>query len=126
MGEVACPVHPGDTWMSSFILFLNQGTLPENRAEARRIQRKAVRYALRDGELYKRSYLDPWLRCITPEEERQVLHKIHEGLCGVHVGYRMLAKKTLLPGYFWPSVRQDAQNLVLDCASCQEIAVKME
>ncbi|XP_027166062.1 uncharacterized protein LOC113766031 [Coffea eugenioides] len=93
--------------------------LPEDRAEARKIQRKAARYALRDGELYKRSYLGPWLRCVTPEEGRQVLHEVHEGLCGAHVGHRMLAKKTLLLGYFWPSVRQDAQNLVLGCPSCQ-------
>ncbi|XP_027161349.1 uncharacterized protein LOC113762211 [Coffea eugenioides] len=117
--EVACPVHSEDTWMNPFILFLRQGILPEDRAEARKIQRKSARYALRDGELYKRSYFGPWLRCITSEVGRQVLHEIHEGLCGAHVGHRMLARKTLLLGYFWPSLRQDAQNLVLSCPSCQ-------
>ncbi|XP_027063199.2 uncharacterized protein [Coffea arabica] len=117
--EVACPVHSEDTWMTPFTLFLGQGTLPENRAEARRIQRKAARYALRDGELYKRSYLGPWLRCVTPEAGRHVLHEIHEGLCGAHVGHRMLAKKTMLLGYFWPSLRRDSQDLVLGCPSCQ-------
>nr|XP_027067493.1 uncharacterized protein LOC113693115 [Coffea arabica] len=120
--EVACPVHSEDTWMTPFILFLGQGTLPEDRAEARRIQRKAARYALRDGELYKRSYFGPWLRCVTPETGRHVLHEIHEGLCGGHVGHRMLAKKVLLLGFFWPFVRQDAQDLVLDCPSCQVYA----
>nr|XP_027093651.1 uncharacterized protein LOC113714052 [Coffea arabica] len=117
--EVACPVHSEDTWMTPFILFLGQGALPEDRAEARRIQRKAAQYALRDGELYKRSYLDPWLRCVTPEAGRHVLHEIHEGLCGAHVGHRMLAKKTMLLGYFWPSLRQDSQDLILGCPSCQ-------
>ncbi|XP_027158506.1 uncharacterized protein LOC113760135 [Coffea eugenioides] len=121
MEEVACPVNTGETWMSSFILFLGQGVLPEDRAEARKIQRKVARYALRDGELYKRSYLGPWLKCVTPEAGRQILHEIHEGLCGAHVGHRMLARKALLLGYFWPSVRQDAQNLVLSCPSCQII-----
>ncbi|XP_071928199.1 uncharacterized protein [Coffea arabica] len=117
--EVACPVHSEESWMTPFILFLGQGVLPEDRAEARKIQRKAARYALRDGELYKRSYLGPWLRCVTPETGRHVLQEIHEGLCGAHVGHRMLAKKALLLGYFWPSVRQDAQNLVLGCHCCQ-------
>nr|XP_027093621.1 uncharacterized protein LOC113714021 [Coffea arabica] len=117
--EVACPVHSEDTWMTPFILFLSQGTLPQDRAEARRIQRKAARYALRDGELYKRSYLGPWLSCVTPEAGGHVLHEIHESLCGAHVGHRMLAKKTMLLGYFWPSLRQDAQDLVLGCPSCQ-------
>ncbi|XP_027158174.1 uncharacterized protein LOC113780841 [Coffea eugenioides] len=119
MEEVVCPVNTGDAWMSPFILFLREGILTEDRAEARKIQRKSARYSLRDGELYKRSYLGPWLRCITPEAGRQVLHEIHEGLCGAHVGHRMLARKTLLLGYFWPSVRQDTQNLVLSCPSCQ-------
>ncbi|XP_071909560.1 uncharacterized protein [Coffea arabica] len=117
--EVACPVHSENTWMTPLILFLGQGTLPEDRVEARRIQRKAARYALRDGELYKRSYLGPWLRCVTPEAGRHVLHEIHEGLCGAHVGHRMLAKKTMLLGYFWPSLRQDSQDLILGCPSCQ-------
>nr|XP_027102809.1 uncharacterized protein LOC113724064 [Coffea arabica] len=117
--EVACPVHSEDTWMTPFILFLSQGTLPEDRAEARKIQRKAARYAFRDGELYKRSYLGPWLRCVTPEAGRHVLHEIHEGVCGAHVGHRMLAKKAMLLGYFWPSLRQDSQDLVLSCPSCQ-------
>nr|XP_027067824.1 uncharacterized protein LOC113693491 [Coffea arabica] len=69
MEEVAYPVYSEDTWMTPFILFLGQGTLPEDRAEARKIQRKAARYALRDGELYKRSYLGPWLRCVTPRQD---------------------------------------------------------
>ncbi|XP_071924905.1 uncharacterized protein [Coffea arabica] len=118
----ACPVHSGDTWMTPFIIFLSRGILPENRDEARRIQRKAARYALHDGVLDKRSYLDLWLRCITPAEGRHVLHEIHEGLCETLVGHRMLAKKALLFGYFWPSIRQDAQNLVLDYPSCQVYA----
>nr|XP_027075992.1 uncharacterized protein LOC113699838 [Coffea arabica] len=117
--EVACPVHSEDTWMTPFILFLGQGALPEYRAQARKIQRKAARYVLRDEELYKRSYLGPWLRCVTPEAGRHVFHEIHESLCGAHVGHKMLAKKALLLGYFWPSVRQDAHDLVLGCPSCQ-------
>ncbi|XP_027075975.1 uncharacterized protein [Coffea arabica] len=98
---------------------LVEGILPEDRVEARKIQRKTARYALREEELYKCSYLGPWLRCVTPEAGRQILHEIHEGLCGAHVGHRMLAKKTLLLGYFCPSVRQDAQDPVLGCPSYQ-------
>nr|XP_027119419.1 uncharacterized protein LOC113736576 [Coffea arabica] len=40
----------------------------EEKAEAKKIQRKTARYALRCGNLYKRSYFDPWLRCVTVEE----------------------------------------------------------
>ena len=98
--ETVCPVYRGDTWMSPLIRFLSQEELPEDRVEARKLQRKAGRYTLWQSVLYKRSYLDPWLRCTTPEEGKRILQDIHEGLCGAHVGYRMLVKKVLLLGYF--------------------------
>ena len=98
--KMAYLVQSGDTWMSSLILFLSQEILPKDRAETRRIQRKSARYTLRESELYKRSYLDPWLRCISTEEGHRILQEIHDGLCGAHLGYRMLVKKVLLLGYF--------------------------
>ncbi|XP_071916083.1 uncharacterized protein [Coffea arabica] len=107
-GEVVYLIYPGDTWMGPLVRFLGHGELPEDRAESRKLQRKAARYTFRQGLLYKRLYLGPWLRCITPEEGEMILQDIHEGLCGAHVGYRMLVKKALLLGYFWPTMRVDA------------------
>nr|XP_027082689.1 uncharacterized protein LOC113705025 [Coffea arabica] len=120
--DMVYPICPGNTWMGPLVRFLNQGELPEDRAESRKLQRKAARYTLRQGLLYKRSYLGPWLRCITPEEGNRILQDIHEGLCGAHVGFRILVKKTLLLGYFWPTMRMDAQVMVLCCPSCQHHA----
>ncbi|XP_071922590.1 uncharacterized protein [Coffea arabica] len=68
----------------------------DDKVEARKVQRKSARYVLCDGNLYKRSYLGPWLRCITTEEGEDVLKDIHEGFCGAYIGYRMLVKKTRL------------------------------
>nr|XP_027100416.1 uncharacterized protein LOC113719406 [Coffea arabica] len=117
--EKVYPVTVEDTWMSLLINFFGQGVLPDDKAEARKIQGKAARYALQGGNLYKRSYLGPWLCCVTAEEGGNILRDIHEGLCEVHVGHRMLVKKALLLSYFWPTIRQDAQILVLSCPSCQ-------
>ena len=94
------PISSEDTWMSPLIRFLGQGVLPDDKAETRTIQCKVVRYALRDGNLYKRSYLDPWVRCVTVEQGQNAFQDIHEGLCDAHVDYRMLVKKTLFLGYF--------------------------
>nr|XP_027093655.1 uncharacterized protein LOC113714056 [Coffea arabica] len=58
-GEVVYPIYSEDIWMGPLTRFLSHGELPEDRAEARKLQRKAVRYTLRQGFLYKRSYLDP-------------------------------------------------------------------
>nr|XP_027076820.1 uncharacterized protein LOC113700543 [Coffea arabica] len=57
--EIVCPVYPGDTWMGLLIRFIDQGELPEDRVEVRKLQRKTAWYALWDNILYKRSYLDP-------------------------------------------------------------------
>ena len=116
------PVASGDTWMTPLVKFLGQDILPDDKTEAREVQRKAARYALHNGCLYKRSYLGLWLRCVTPKEGERILQEIHEGLCGAHVGYRMLVKKTLLLGYFWPTLRQDARLLLLCCLSYQHHA----
>ncbi|XP_071925708.1 uncharacterized protein [Coffea arabica] len=107
------------TWMTPLIDFLSSGALPENKAEARRIQLRAAKYAYTGGTLYRRSYLSPWLKCVTPEEGDYVLREVHEGICAAHVGSRVLAKKCLLLGYYWPSVFRDAADLVQKCRACQ-------
>ncbi|XP_027178202.1 uncharacterized protein LOC113777367 [Coffea eugenioides] len=107
------------TWMTPLIDFLSSGALPENKTEARRIQIRAAKYAYAGGALYRRSYLSPWLKCVTPEEGDYVLRETHEGICAAHVGSRALAKKCLLLGYYWPSVFRDAADLVQKCRACQ-------
>ncbi|XP_027095992.2 uncharacterized protein [Coffea arabica] len=88
MEDQVYPVASGDTWMTPLIKFLDQGLFPDDKAEARKMQQTVARYTIRDGRLYKQSYLGPWLRCITPKEGERTLKEIYEGLCRVHVGYR--------------------------------------
>ncbi|GAU24659.1 hypothetical protein TSUD_322670 [Trifolium subterraneum] len=48
-----------------------------------------------------------------------VLHEIHEGINGQHIGGRSLARKALRAGYYWPTMQNDARNHVLKCDKCQ-------
>ncbi|XP_027156054.1 uncharacterized protein LOC113756621 [Coffea eugenioides] len=112
-------VDSSATWMAPLVDFLSSGTLPENKTEARQIQLRAAKYAYAGGTLYRRSYLSPWIKCLTPEEGDYVLREAHEGICAAHVGSRVLAKKCLLLGYYWPSVFRDAAELVQRCRACQ-------
>ncbi|XP_071940357.1 uncharacterized protein [Coffea arabica] len=100
------------TWMTLLVNFLSSSALPENKTETRRMQLRTAKYAYSGGTLYRRSYLSPWLKCVTPEESDYVLREIHEGICAAHVGSRVLAKKCLLLDYYWPSIFQDAAELV--------------
>ena len=102
--------------------YLAHGILPEDEIEARKIRIKAPSFAIRQGVLYKKGYLMPWLRCLDSEEANYVLEENHEGICGAHSGAKTLAKKVIRLGYFWPTIYKDAQALTKRCMECQQHA----
>ncbi|XP_071925890.1 uncharacterized protein [Coffea arabica] len=61
------------TWMTPLVDFLRSGVLPKDKTEARLLQLRAAKYAYAGGTFYRRSYLSPWLKCVTPEEGDYVL-----------------------------------------------------
>ncbi|XP_022000406.2 uncharacterized protein LOC110897975 [Helianthus annuus] len=88
------------SWMSSIITYLQHGILPEGKAEARKLQHKALNYEMADGILYRKSFMGPLLRCVDKTDAQYLVHKIHEGLCGIHVGPRMVVAKIMNAGYY--------------------------
>jgi hypothetical protein len=47
------------------------------------------------------------------------LQDIHAGVCGSHVGARLLVGKTYRQGFVWPTVMSDADSLVHRCEGYQ-------
>ncbi|XP_050222654.1 uncharacterized protein LOC126672742 [Mercurialis annua] len=111
--------QPLENWMQDIAHYLMDGTLPENRDKAYKILRQAPYYAFLDGVLYRKSFTHPWSRCLTAEEGEYVLREIHEGICGAHIAPRMLAKKAVLQGYYWPLMVRQAEEIVKKCENCQ-------
>nr|XP_027109104.1 uncharacterized protein LOC113728959 [Coffea arabica] len=64
------------TWMTLLVDFLTSGALPVNKTETRRLQLRTAKYAYAGGTLYRRSYLFPWLKYITPEEGDYVFREV--------------------------------------------------
>ena len=60
-------VDEGETWMTPIINYLVKEELPSGKNEAQVLRRKAVHCAFEFGELYKRGFYVPLLKCITPE-----------------------------------------------------------
>ena len=61
-------IRAGPSWMDSIIQFLRDDTLPEEKIEADKVQRKATKFWLSENQkLYKRSFSGPYLLCIYPE-----------------------------------------------------------
>ncbi|GJU28982.1 reverse transcriptase domain-containing protein [Tanacetum coccineum] len=76
--EISTVIEEQDpTWMTPIIEFISKGTLPHDQKDARRIRRTAQRFELRNGVLYRRSFLQPWLRCVGPIQADYVLREIH-------------------------------------------------
>ncbi|GKU87836.1 hypothetical protein SLEP1_g2170 [Rubroshorea leprosula] len=64
------------SWTDSIVSFLRDGIVPEDRQEAMKLRKKASRYTLIDGVLYKRSFSLPLLRCLNPYQAEYALREI--------------------------------------------------
>ncbi|XP_056689014.1 uncharacterized protein [Spinacia oleracea] len=115
-------LDPMATWMDDIVNFKMNGVLPEDPKQAERLQKKCTWFEIRNGTLYKKAFSQPLLRCITPEKGQEVLEDLHHGLCSSHIGGRALAEKALRIGYYWPTLKKDALDLVKRCDKCQRFA----
>ncbi|XP_075076462.1 uncharacterized protein LOC142163106 [Nicotiana tabacum] len=71
-------------------LFHSYGILPEDKKKAQALRKKAARYYLNQGNLYRKMFGGPLARCLGPYQIEYVMREIHEGLCGNHAGGRSL------------------------------------
>jgi ribonuclease HI len=74
-------VPPNRNWHTPYLQYLHQGELPLDRAEARRLARRAKSFVLLgDGkELYHHSPSGILQRCISIAEGQELLQEIHSG-----------------------------------------------
>ncbi|KAL2224042.1 UNVERIFIED_CONTAM: Transposon Tf2-12 polyprotein [Sesamum indicum] len=110
--EIMCADPTPLSWKEDIVNFLTKGAVPENQKEAKALRGKASRFVMMDGDLYKRGFSLPLLKCLTSEEGNYVLREIHDGICGNHLGGKALAGKALRQGFFWPTMLSDAHGLV--------------
>ena len=89
-----------DTWMIPIITYLEQGVLPPDRNEGKKMMRRASRYLVMEGILYRRGYSMPLLRCVTPNQSKNLLAEVHEGLCSDHDGGRAYQRRFWDKGFF--------------------------
>ncbi|CAH9134294.1 unnamed protein product [Cuscuta epithymum] len=114
-------------WSKEIADYLRDGTLPEpeddgSSGRAAWIKRRAPNFELIDGQLYKKTFGGPYLRCLPPSLAAAVIEEIHEGVCSSHQGPRTFARKIILQGYYWPTIQQDCFNHTRKCAVCQQYA----
>ncbi|XP_076932279.1 uncharacterized protein LOC143597752 [Bidens hawaiensis] len=111
-----------ESWMMPIFAYLLSGTLPEEKSAAQKIRHKALNYQVQDVLLYHRSFPGPLLRCVDAESTNNLIIEIHEGICGLHAGPRMVVAKLMNAGYYWPRMHIDAVKVIRKCDSCQRQA----
>nr|GFC67781.1 reverse transcriptase domain-containing protein [Tanacetum cinerariifolium] len=58
-------------------------------------------------------------RCVHDKEALKILEAFHNRPTGGHHGANLTAKKVFDPGFFWPTIYEDAHELVKNYDSCQ-------
>jgi len=111
-------------WMTPIVKYLTGSFSPKNDEEAQVVRRRATKFTMVVGKLYKMGRATPMLRCLGEEETELVLLEVHEGVCGSHVGGRSLATKLLRAGYYWPTMLQDCAAFVKKYDKCQRFSDK--
>ena len=110
-------------WRDPIITYLKDGTLPNDKAEARKLQQLASMYTLLGDTLYKKSYSnlhpDSYLRCLGPDEAQRVMQEIHDGDCENHAGGYSLIHKVINQGYYWHKMFNNTMDFVKRCPQCQ-------
>jgi ribonuclease HI len=114
-------VPPNRNWQTPYLQYLHRGELPLDRAEARRLARRAKSFILLgdEKELYHRSPSGILQRCISTTEGQKLLQEIQSEACSHHAAPRALVGNAFRQGFYWPTAVADATRIVRTCQGCQ-------
>ncbi|XP_056685805.1 uncharacterized protein [Spinacia oleracea] len=121
-GKEIMVITANKEWYDDIWAYKTTGVLPADIREAKKIKKDICWYVIYQGQLYKRAFSLPLLRCLTAYESARLIEEVHEGICGNHVGGKTLALICQRQGYYWPTMLEDAQSYVKKCEKCQLFA----
>lgn len=80
-------------------------------------------YVVMNGELDKKGFSKPLLRCIPKWEQEGTMEEAHSRICANHIGGKALGVEVLRRGVYWPTLTQDALAYVKKCDKCQKYSL---
>jgi len=108
-------------WRFPLIDYALHDILSDDLKEAVSIRRRFLRfyYDLIVKTLYRRSYDDILLRCLSNSEAQEILKKAHDGICGAYQPDLKLKDRLHRLGYYWSIMIADAIKYAQRCKACQ-------
>ena len=89
------PINNESSWMDPIIQYLTDEILPKNLSEIKRLRWMALQYILMNGQLYKKLFFLPLLKCLRPTDTNYVLREVHKEIYRNHLRSKSLAYKVL-------------------------------
>lgn len=104
--------------MHKIMKYIQTGELLGDEKHAHKVWVQAARFTLINDSLSRRSFGGSYLKCLGNLETQYILVELHEGVYSNHAGGRTLAHRAHTQEYYWPIIRQDAENYVKKCDWC--------
>ncbi|MGI9484275.1 MAG: reverse transcriptase domain-containing protein [Geminicoccaceae bacterium] len=98
--------------------YLEEGTLPPQVNQRKRVQQAAAQFALDDGVLWKAT--DGKLQvCIPPPLQHSVIYQYHATPQAAHLGLKKTYAK-IIARYYWPGMYEQIATYVKSCPICKQ------
>lgn len=81
------------SWAQPLVDLLKHNILPQDKAEADQVSRKARSYIMVDDEIHRRSTSGVLQRCIVIKDSKELLREVHSRVCGHHAAPKTLVGK---------------------------------
>ena len=88
-------------WYSDILQYLKDGTYPPSvdKIDQLTIRRLSINYIICGERLYRRSYDEIHLLCVTVKEVLQIIEKVHESSYRPYMNAHMLSQKIMRQDY---------------------------
>jgi ribonuclease HI len=106
------PESDSDDWREPIIRYIKNEEEPDDKNAAERIARQSTHYTLIGETLYRRGATGVIMKCIFSATGKQLLDEVYAGQCGIHASSRTLVGKVFRYGFYWPTAKSDAAELV--------------
>jgi ribonuclease HI len=113
------PESDSNDWREPIIRYIKSEEEADDKAAVERIVRQSAHYTIIGDALYRRGATGVLMKCVSSVTGKQLLDEIHGGQCGIHAASRTLVGKVFRSGFYWPTTKKDAAELVQRCEACQ-------